>query len=126
VCDTVFFTQRVDNMESIIRKLAKQTKNLNHFAASKEINGIKLFKNDMNLSKIQNVYLSYLYFYNTLNSDIMLKKVSEKVLDNEIYADAYYYYKLKHEDKKNKKDRNNKPRDVHLVFDNSKNFKEEK
>ena len=88
--------------DTYLRKLAKRHDNLNLFAAAKEVNGIRLFNNEINFSKLQNSFLSYLYFYYNLFQDIYSKKVSEKVIDNEIYEDAYSYYKSKVEDKKDK------------------------
>lgn len=103
-------------MERLIRKLAKSTKHQNLFLASKEINGINLFKNNSDFSKIQEIYLSYLYFYNNLFMDIATDKVSKKVIDNEIYEEAYSVYKSKKSDIKDKKESENKQRDLHIVF----------
>jgi hypothetical protein len=103
-----------NNLELKLRKLAKRIDNLNLFTAAKEINNIRLFKNEMDLSLIQKNYLSYLYFYYNLTMDIMRKEVSEKVLDNEIFEDAYDYWKS---NKKQKKDKRNKSKDCYIVFD---------
>lgn len=107
-----------NTVENKIRKLAKKIDSQNLFAASKELNNIRLFKNTIDLSKIQQIYLSYLFFYNNLNTDIELKKVSKKVIENEIYEDSYNLWKR--EGKKDKKTKSNKPRDIHLVFSKSK------
>ena len=99
-------------LENLIRKLAKETESQNSFSACKELHSLKLFENDKDLSKIQHIYLSYLFMYYNLYMDIALKKITDIVLKNEIYEDAYMYYKKeKKEDKKEKKDH-----DVHLVF----------
>jgi len=100
---------------NIIRQLAKETKMLNLFNASKELNGIKLFHNETDLSKIQELFVSYLYFYYNINMDINLDKVSKKILENEIYEDAYCTWKNKQGNKEVKKD-NNTEHDLHLVF----------
>ena len=91
------------NFGTCLRKLAKSISSQNLFIAAKEINGIKLFENSIDFSKIQEQYLSYLYFYKSLYEDIYSKKVSDKVLTLEIYEDAYSYFKSKHEDKKDNK-----------------------
>jgi hypothetical protein len=98
-----------------IRKLAKEVKMLNLFNASKEINGIRLFHNETDLSKIQELFISYLYFYYNINMDINMDKVSKKVLDNEIYEDSYYRWKNKNVNKEIVK-KDNTDHNVHLVF----------
>jgi len=103
-------------MEQLIRKLAKKQYNLNIFSIAKEFPSINLFRNTIDFSRIQMDYLMYLYFYDSLKSDIHLDKVTERVLNSEIYEDAYYMYK--NENKKQPKSENKK-HDVFLVFDNS-------
>lgn len=103
-------------MEELIRKLAKSVRHQNLFLASKEINGIKLFKNEYDLSLIQEKYLSYLYFYNNIFMDITTDKVSKKVIDCNIYEDAYTTYKSKKDNSKIKTDSENKQKDLHIVF----------
>jgi len=98
-----------------IRKLAKEIKMLNLFSASKEINGIKLFHNESDLSKIQELFVSYLYFYYNINMDISMEKVSKKVLENDIYEDAYNLWKSKQGNKETIK-KDNTDHNVHLVF----------
>jgi hypothetical protein len=101
----------------LLRKLAKQTLSLNHFLAAKEIASIHLFRNQTDLSRYQDMYLSYLYFYHNLNIDISMKKVSEVVLKDIIYEDAYTLWKTKHEDKTDESLDANKKQEVSLVFD---------
>lgn len=103
-----------------LRNLAKQVEHQNLFIATKEINGIKLFYNDSDFSRLQQLYLYYLYFYNDLYMDISLKKVSEKVLDNFIREDSYSYYKRqKNPENISKKEENG----IHLVFNKNKKNK---
>jgi len=105
------------NFEKQLRKLAKTTEHQNLFSLSKDIVTIKLFKNNRDLSKLQQFYLSYLYFYHDLYLDVELKKVNSKVLDYEIYEDAYKLWKKEKPEDISKKD---KAKDVHLVFTNNK------
>jgi hypothetical protein len=79
--------------EVTIRSLAKSIKSLNLFNAIKDIGSLRLFHNDTDLSKIQQMYLSYLYFYESLTTDILMKKVSDKILKSDIYEDAYMIWK---------------------------------
>ncbi len=100
-------------MEHLIRKLTKSTEHQNLFLASKEVNGVNLFRNHSDFSRIQEIYLSYLYFYYNIFMDIAIDKVSKKVTDNFIYEEAYSIYKNKKTDKTEKE---NEQRDLHIVF----------
>jgi len=85
-------------LEQIVRDLAKTEKYQTMFNA-KEL-GFRLFSNDTNLSFLQRLLLSYLGMYSSLTTDIFLGEVSEKVLDNSIFEDAYLFYKSKEYKKK--------------------------
>jgi hypothetical protein len=113
----------MDNIHSYLRKLAKRVSSQNLFAASKDMGCFQLFLNKTDLSKLQQDYLSYLYFYYNLYQDIYSKKVSEKVLNNEVFEDAYSYYKNKHSEDKPEKS-SGKKRKLSAVFskDNKINF----
>jgi hypothetical protein len=99
--------------------LAKSIRYQNLLTASKEINGIRLFKNTIDLSNIQSIFLSYLYNFDNINRDIYSEKISEHVLDNKIYWDSYLIWKRKNT-KKTRKD--NKQNDVSLVVGRKINF----
>jgi hypothetical protein len=107
------------NIYQNLRLLAKSVKSQNLFLASKEINGINLFRNLCDFSKIQQIYISYLYNYDNINRDIVLDKISKHVFDSEINEDAYLFWKRNnaHLDKKD-----NKQSDVNLVVGNKINF----
>ena len=104
------------NFEKYIRKLAKKISSQNLFVAAKDLSEIKLFKNNINFSKLQNTYLSYLYFYKSIYEDIYANKVSKKVIENKIYEEAYAYYKLKKEDKPIGKNHVGKKRALEGIF----------
>jgi hypothetical protein len=99
------------NIYNNIRKLAKSVKAQNLFLASKEVNGINLFRNKFDFSKIQEIYLSYLYNYESINRDIVIDNISKHVFDSELNEDAYLMWKRKNI--KNKKD--TKQNDINLV-----------
>jgi len=85
------------NLEDILLLLRHLSKTLywqSIYGASKEIN-FKLFKNVSNLTNLQIYFLNYLASYNSLYTDIALGEVEEKVLENNIYEDAYLYYRQK-------------------------------
>lgn len=110
----------MNNIFTKLRVLAKSTRGQNLFVASKEVNGIHLFQNLVNFSKLQEVYLSYLYMYNTINRDIILEKISKHIFDNEIYEDAYMLWKQKKSKKSDKKNNSNK--ELNCVVTNKINF----
>jgi len=99
----------------MIRQLAKSDKYRNLFYASKELSGINLFKNFSRHTKIQVIFLQYLFFYDILMRDIAMEEVSEDVLKNDIYEDAYYYYKSKTKNKP-KSSVDNSNRKMELTF----------
>lgn len=103
------------NIDSCIRKLAKNSDNLSLFYAAKDISSIKLFKNTDEFTKLQLIYLNYLYMYYNLNLSIARDEVSKHVLDNEIYEDSYLLWKRK-KDKKVQTEINNKSRTIQGVF----------
>lgn len=90
--------------ENLLRKLAKSVRYQNLFSSAKDLKTLKIFENDYCLSKIQSIFLSYLYFYDSLFRDIVTEKISKHVTDNEVYEDSYALYKRenikKSEDKK--------------------------
>lgn len=96
------------NLFNIVRKLAKSVRAQNLFVASKEINGIQLFHNVCDFSKLQEIYINYLYMYDIITRDIITEKISEDVLKDEIYEDSYMIWKRKKgfkvEDKDTKRD----------------------
>jgi hypothetical protein len=110
------------NIEKIIRNLAKKTEIINLFVASKDLNGINLFKNNIDFSKIQRLFLSYLYFYYDIYNDIASKKINKSIIKDNIYEDAYMLWKEENngEINKSKKNKVSDKKDIYLVFDNSK------
>lgn len=104
----------MNDIYHFIRKLAKTTKYQNLFLAVKELHGLQLFHNITDLSKMQDLFLNYLYMYDTLNTDIAVDNISKHVLDNELYEDSYMLWRR---EKKNKeKEEDNKASDVKLVL----------
>ena len=75
-----------------IRVLAKSNHYQMLYTQAKELH-FKLFKNDYDLSNLQITFLNYLLFYHNIYTDIAMKDVDEVVMENEIYEDAWVYYK---------------------------------
>ena len=109
----------MQNIYSGIRNLARSIKAQNLFVAAKEIRGIYLFRNHLDFSRLQELYLSFLYIYDSINKDIVTDKISKKIFDSEIYEDAYLIWK-RGNNKKTTKD--NKKNDVSLVTGKKINF----
>lgn len=108
------------NSYSQLRNLAKSIRYQNLFVASKEIFGIKIFRNSFDFSNIQNLFLSYLYSYEGLNKDIILEKISKHIFDSEIYEDAYILWKSKNIKKIDIKD--NQQKELSLIPGRTINF----
>jgi hypothetical protein len=102
----------------IIRQLAKSIKYQNLFRISKDKIGINIFKNNNELSAIQEIFLSYVYSYSNIFDEIALKEISELVLKDDIYTDAYLYWKQNKKDDQKKADKIPTGHDVNLVFSN--------
>ena len=86
---------------SLIRELAKTDKYQALYSQAKELH-LKLFLNEFNFTDKQLMFLNYLSFYASLNLDVALGDVEEIVFENEIYEDAYAFYRNS-ERKKDKK-----------------------
>jgi hypothetical protein len=99
------------NYEQIIRKIAKNIESQNTFLAAKD-GLVSIFNNDKELSKLQQIYLSYLYFYHDLIVDVSVNKLNDKIFTEEIYEDAYMTYR-----RDKKIDNKEKPKhQIHLKF----------
>lgn len=105
----------MENIHNQLITLAKTTKYHNIFAAAKELNGIRLFKNMIEFSKLQELFLSYLFTFDMIQRDIIVDKISKHVLDDDtdIYLEAYLFWKNNHKD--SDKETKSKSNYVHLV-----------
>jgi hypothetical protein len=103
----------MENYWTYLRKLAKTIRYQNIFIATKEQNGIHLFKNVCEFTGIQETFLSLLYVYDLINRDIAVDNISKKTIENDLYADAYMMWRNKSKNKK--EDKPNSANDVHLV-----------
>jgi hypothetical protein len=106
-------------MENLIRKLARQTKFQNLLFMAKSLNNIALFKNMDEFSKVQSIFLNYLFMYETLYREVELGNVSKFLINEEIYEDAYLLW-LKQN--KNKAETTQKKSDINLVVSKKINF----
>jgi len=109
------------NIYSLLRNLAKSIRAQNIFVASKEMSGIHIFKNTINFSRVQEFYLSWLYSYDMIMRDIIVDKISEKVLTDELYEDSYLLWRRENKYKEENKSQDNK-KDLYLVSGKTINF----
>jgi len=79
---------------TVMRKMAKSNKYQLLYNQYKET-GIRIFENEHYLTDFQITFLQYLTFYSSLYSDIYMGEVSDIVLEDDIYEEAYVYYKQK-------------------------------
>ena len=86
---------------NILRKLAKSSKYQLMYSSAKTLNHIRLFRNEMDLTLIQLLFLHWLSVYNSLYTDLAMNKtyISEDVINDEIRTDAYLLYREKQDSK---------------------------
>lgn len=99
------FNQSGDLLIQRVRSLAKTSYWQTLYSCAKELK-FRLFLNDIDFSELQLLFLNYLGFYGALNMDIAIGDVPEIVLKDEIYEDAYMYYKNKSDKKKFSENKN--------------------
>ena len=90
----------------LVRKIAKSSHYQTLYHNCKET-GLKLFKNDIELSNVQLYFLQYLGFYSSLNLEVYMGEVSDIVFKDFLYEDAYMYYREKNKNKDKKEEDNN-------------------
>lgn len=102
------------NIYQLIANLAKSNKYQNLLVAAKEINNIRIFKNSYNLSKLQEIFINYLYMFDTILKDIAIDNISKKTIEDNIYWESYMLWR---KDNKFKKESNKdkKSKKLHLV-----------
>jgi hypothetical protein len=105
----------MNNFYTLLQKLAKGNKYQNLFVAAKDLNGIRLFKNTYNFSKLQDIFLGYLYMFDSISKDIAYEDISKHVLDDEIFWTSYLVWKQKFKSKDKQTTVKKSNKDVHLV-----------
>ncbi len=89
-------------MQQVARKLAKSNKFQVLYSQYKET-GVRIFKNETDLTTFQVNFLQYLSMYSSIMMDIYMGEVSDIVLKDELYEDAYLEYRAKERQKKKSK-----------------------
>src|SRR3989304_4162855 len=88
---------RTFNIHNLLFKLAKKAKYSNLFSIAKELNGFRLFKNDNDFTKPQEIFINYLYSFDVVSKDIVNHNISQIVINSEssVYFESYMIWKRK-------------------------------
>ncbi len=106
---------RFPDTEKILKALAKSNKYQTLFAFAKESN-IHLFNNITDYTNLQIYFINLLGSYYNIYVDIALQDVDEIVLTDDIYEEAYLYYKMKQKNKEFDKIKDNQPNKAQSGF----------
>ena len=79
----------------LLKKLARSNKYQLLYSQAKELSNLRLFNNEIELSKIQLLFLNWLSVYNMLLTDLANKEkyISEEVINDDLRTEAYLVYK---------------------------------
>ena len=93
----------------LLKKLARSNKWQVLYNRAKELGTLRLFKNDIDLTKIQIWTLYFLEMYSSLYTDLAMNEdfISEDVIEDDLRTEAYLLYRKE----KSKKENKNKFRD---------------
>jgi hypothetical protein len=91
------------NIYDSLRLLAKSSEFQNLFYATKEINGLQLFENVSNLSRLQLIFLNYLYIYDSIQRDIITHNISKEIYKSSLREDCYLLWRKTRGFKEDKK-----------------------
>ena len=98
--------------DKLLRKLARSDKYQILYARAKELGNIKLFKNEVDISRLQLNFLYWLEIYHSLYTDLAMneKWISKAVIEDDLRTEAYLLLKRKiKKDKKQGKEIEEKP-----------------
>jgi hypothetical protein len=87
-----------------LKKLARSGRFQMIYSRSKEINNIHLFRNCIEFTPVQIMFLSYLEVYHQLYQDLYLKElyISEEVIEDDLRCEAYLLWKNTKKEKESK------------------------
>lgn len=65
------------------------------YCRAKELGHLKLFENDIDISRVQLSFLQWLEIYNSLEIDLALgeKNINREIIEDDIRTDAYLLWK---------------------------------
>lgn len=97
------------DVDKHLKTLAKSNKYQTLYACSKE-GTCFIFNNTTDYTGLQIHFLNLLNSYHNIYTDIALKEVDEIVITDDIYEDAYLYWKHKQRNKEFDKIKDNTPK----------------
>ncbi len=105
-------------MEKIIRKLARSDRYQLLYIKAKDLNGIKLFKNEIDFSWIQVIFLMWLQIYHNLYQDLASEEdyLSKSVIIDDMRCDAYLLFKRKTRHLKDKRKTDKSGKSDSVIF----------
>lgn len=85
----------------LLKKLARSNEWQLLYSRAKELGTLRLFKNDMDFTKVQLWMLYFLEMYSSLYLDLAMKEnyISEEVIEDDLRCEAYLLYKKKEKGK---------------------------
>ena len=92
-------------MEKIIRKLARSDRYQLLYIKAKDLNGIRLFKNEIDFSWVQTIFLMWLEIYQNLYQELATGAdyLSKAVIIDDVRCDAFLLYQRRTKNLKDKK-----------------------
>ena len=96
----------------ILKRLAKSNKYQMLYHRAKDLNYIRLFKNELDFTEAQITFLYYLELYSMLYQDLHDEElyISEEVIDDDFLTEAYLIWKNKYKKKEEKQKEKSKKR----------------
>lgn len=97
---------------AIIRKIARSVKYQNMYSNCEKL-GLKMFKNETDLTDAQSLLLYWCSVYSSLYEDIHMNEpyIDEDIIKDDTRCDAYLTYKKEMRKKENQKKNKNKTSD---------------
>lgn len=89
----------------LLQKLSRSNKWQILYNRAKELGTLRLFKNDIDLTKIQIWMLYFLEMYSSLYTDLAMNEdyISEDVIEDDLRCEAYLLYRKEKSKKENKR-----------------------
>ncbi len=91
---------------NVLRKIARKPESQLIYNTAKELGHIRLFRNDIDFTVVQVLFLHWLGIYSSLYTDLAINKphISEDVITDDIRTEAYLVWRHEEDKKESKKD----------------------
>ena len=96
---------------NVLRKIARKPESQLIYNTAKELGNIRLFRNDMDFTVVQILFLHWLGIYSSLYTDLAINKphISEAVIKDDLRAEAYLVWRHEEDKKESEKDTKDTP-----------------